>query len=78
VLFRLFENNQSVRVDFEKTYYYQKEESRKRMEKNEKKELALANWTQKIFKVSFVIGLSYLIVAKSNKINYSFSKLFKF
>ena len=79
VLYRLFENNKSVHVDFEKTYYYQKEESQKIMEKNSKKSSSLAYWTEKLFKASFVLGLSYWIVSKSNKnISHNFNKLFKF
>lgn len=80
VLYRLFDlSDKSVQIDYSKTYYHMREESRKATEKNDKSVSRLSNWTQKLFKVSFVLGLSYFIASKTNKnINFNISKMLKF
>jgi len=77
VLYRLFDLNNKIKVDYTKTYYYQKEQSAKIMEKNNNVS-ASKSWTSQLFKISFAVGLTCLVLSNKNIIDYSLNKLFKF
>jgi len=70
-------SNNEINVDYSKTYYYQKEQSAKIMEKNNKISAPGRSWISQLFKISFALGLSCLVLSNKKIIDYSFNKLFK-
>jgi hypothetical protein len=67
VLYALFNGDKSVKVDYEKTFYYHRELIRK-IEANQEKELKryenLKFYSKYILKFSTFFGVSYLIMKK--------------
>ena len=77
ILYRLSNaSGKSIEVDYEKTYYYQKEQSKKIEELNNDNAISKIKCSVlKVFKMSLILGLSYYVVRKNfDKFNLNFRK----
>ena len=79
VLYTMFKNDDTVQVDYQKTYYYQSAVSKniKAADVNSKKFLSFSNLAKLAVKCSVVFGVSYFISKRFNfSAKYQLSKIF--
>ena len=68
ILYRLFSNDNQVKFDFKKTYYYQKQNSKKNLIANENKSRSKFSFLKSLFQITGIIGISYLAYSRKELI----------